>query len=63
MVAICGRGRVGKAYWVRELFSTKGIYCEVVGKKDGSLKDQLENFTEGFSKTFYKGAVLERPKK
>lgn len=61
LVAIYGRRRVGKTFLVREFFSNKGIYCEIFGLKNGSLKEQLENFSEGFSKTFYKGMPLKPP--
>ncbi len=60
-VAIYGRRRVGKTFLVRQVFSKKKIYCEVVGVKDGKQQDQLQNFIESLSKTFYKNAPLKRP--
>jgi AAA+ ATPase superfamily predicted ATPase len=60
-VAIYGRRRVGKTFLIREVFSSKEIYFEIAGIKDGKQKEQLDNFIEGFSKTFYKGAPLEKP--
>lgn len=61
-IAIYGRRRVGKTYLIREYFSQKTkdcIYCEVIGIKDGALQDQLENFAEGLSKTFYKNVPIK----
>jgi uncharacterized protein len=62
LVAIYGRRRVGKTYLVRELFSKKGIYCEIVGKKDAPLSEQLENFSDAISKTFHKDISVRIPK-
>ncbi|MCP5053175.1 MAG: AAA family ATPase, partial [bacterium] len=40
------------------------IFFEVTGLKDGSLKVQLELFTQAIEKTFYNGSVtLEKPKR
>lgn len=62
LVALYGRRRVGKTYLVRECFSHKEFYCEIVGKKGGSLQVQLENFSEAFSKTFCNNIPIEKPK-
>lgn len=61
LVAVYGRRRVGKTYLIREYFTNKGIYCEFVGKKDGTLQEQLENFAMAFSKTFYNGIPIKNP--
>jgi AAA+ ATPase superfamily predicted ATPase len=62
LVAIYGRRRVGKTYLIREYFSNRDIYCEIVGTKDGSMHEQLENFSTAFSKTFYQGIPIKNPK-
>jgi AAA+ ATPase superfamily predicted ATPase len=41
-VAIYGRRRVGKTYLVREYFE-KAICFEIVGIKNATLRDQLDN--------------------
>src|SRR3990167_6124886 len=52
-LAIYGRRRVGKTYLIREYFSSKKcVYFEITGQKDGSLKQQLENFIKIFSSVF-----------
>lgn len=62
LVAIYGRRRVGKTHLVRGCFSNKDFYCEIVGLKDGTMEEQLENFIEAFSKTFYEGVPLRKPR-
>ncbi|MBM3208491.1 MAG: ATP-binding protein [Chlamydiae bacterium] len=61
-LAIYGRRRVGKTYLIREYFSNKKcIYFEITGQKDGSLKQQLENFIKIFSKIFANDLPLRTP--
>jgi len=60
-IAIYGRRRVGKTYLIREYFADKSIYLEASGAKDKPLKTQIENFMKAVSKTFFKGAELQRP--
>lgn len=62
LVALYGRRRVGKTYLVRECFSDKEIYCEIIGKKGGALAVQLEHFSEVLSKTFYNSIPIKTPK-
>ena len=63
LLAIYGRRRVGKTHLIREYFSKKAqVYFEISGEKDGPLQNQLENFIEVFSKTFFDGIPLSRPK-
>ena len=60
-IAIYGRRRVGKTYLVRSLFSDRKNYFELVGLKDGSLCEQLQNFSRAFSNKFYPGVRLREP--
>lgn len=58
-VAIYGRRRVGKTYLIKQFFGAQaGIFFELTGLSDGSLKDQLTNFSISLSKTFYQGAEM-----
>jgi len=45
LVAIYGRRRVGKTFLIREHYKNNFIF-EVTGLSNGSLSDQLENFTK-----------------
>ncbi|NGX61147.1 MAG: hypothetical protein K940chlam9_00628 [Chlamydiae bacterium] len=58
-LAIYGRRRVGKTYLIREYFSNKGIYFETAGVKDLSLHEQLENFAQAISKTFFNDVPIK----
>ncbi len=61
-LAIYGRRRVGKTFLVRSYFSTKenAIFFNSTGMRDGTLSEQLTNFTEEIGNAFlYKGAKLE----
>ncbi len=61
-LAIYGRRRVGKTHLIREYFSQKQcVYFEITGQKDGHLQDQLENFTQILSKTFFNNIPLRSP--
>lgn len=64
-IAIYGRRRVGKTFLVREYFSKnqsiikkRETFFYVTGTKDGSLQDQIANFTQEIGNTFYLGAQL-----
>lgn len=59
-LALYGRRRVGKTFLIRNFFENKGLFFEVTGLKDGSLKEQLKIFTESFQKTFYRGLPLQQ---
>ena len=61
-IALYGRRRIGKTYLVREFFSKEPYYFEIVGIKDGPLKDQLKNFASALSQTFHEGLPLQTPK-
>lgn len=65
-IAVYGRRRVGKTFLVRQYFSsnphvlkTAPLFFYVTGTKDGSLHDQISNFTQELGNTFYAGAQLE----
>lgn len=58
-MAIYGRRRVGKTFLVREFFSKKGLYFELAGIKDGTLSEQLANFSESFTACFYPGLPMK----
>ncbi len=61
-VTVYGRRRVGKTYLINEFFKKKDcLYFHVTGKRNGKLKDQLENFTNVLSKTFFDGIPLKTP--
>lgn len=63
MLVIYGRHSVGKTYLIRQFFTAKpGVYLEVIGIKDASMADQLQNFTEAFAKAFQLPYVPEPPK-
>ncbi|MBP9693855.1 MAG: ATP-binding protein [Alphaproteobacteria bacterium] len=65
-IAVYGRRRVGKTFLIHEFFSSHDIYLECTGLKDGALKDQLSNFINAFTQTFYpelpKGTSFTPPK-
>lgn len=62
LLALYGRRRIGKTFLIREFFSKrKGvIFFNSTGLKEGSLSEQIINFTEEIGDTFlYQGAKLE----
>lgn len=61
-VTIYGRRRVGKTFLIRNCVAKKGVYFECSGLKDGNMAQQLANFTQKFSETFYASLTLQ-PKK
>jgi AAA+ ATPase superfamily predicted ATPase len=61
LVAVYGRRRVGKTFLIREFFESQGRYFELAGKKDSNPSEQLKNFADSFSKTFYQGVKLFPP--
>jgi len=61
-IAIYGRRRVGKTFLIRNTFSNKKntIFLNVTGMQDGSLQEQIQNFTEAVAEAFFhKGVKLE----
>lgn len=62
-LAIYGRRRVGKTFLIsRHYQKKKGVYFEITGQKNGSLTDQLENFSQSFGNTFLDGLAIQCPK-
>lgn len=59
-LAIYGRRRVGKTFLIREFFSKKGLYFALTGVKGASMRKQLKNFVEEFSRVF--NTKIEMPK-
>ena len=61
-LAIYGRRRVGKTFLIRHFFSSQSdlVFFNCTGMKDGSMAQQLENFTEEIGSAFlYQGAKLD----
>ena len=57
---ILGRRRIGKTFLIQTYFTNKDcIFFHVTGLKDGTLSDQIENFTRVIANTFYRGAELK----
>lgn len=51
-LAVYGRRRVGKTFLIREFFKDKGLYFALTGVKKASMRKQLRNFAEEFSRVF-----------
>ncbi|MFM8455094.1 MAG: AAA family ATPase, partial [Gammaproteobacteria bacterium] len=59
-IALYGRRRIGKTYLVHNYFSKqKCIYFHAVGLQKGTLKNQLKNFTDAISETFYDNEPIQ----
>ncbi len=61
LIAVYGRRRVGKTYLIREVYK-KYIRFEVTGIFNGSLTDELANFTKEITKRSKKRSKQETPK-
>lgn len=64
-IAVYGRRRVGKTYLVEYFFKNKpGLFFHITGLHKGTLKEQLDIFTDAMSETFFAetGLKVERPK-
>lgn len=60
-LAIYGRRRVGKTFLIRQFFKNVDFYFEITGLQSGTLKAQLENFTDIFGKQFPKRKNMGAP--
>ncbi len=62
-ITLYGRRRVGKTYLIRQFFSTKDChYFEATGYQHGSMKTQLESFTDALSESFFNKTPLKTPR-
>ncbi len=61
LLAVYGRRRIGKTYLISQYFKDKGIYFELTGTKDATIKRQLANFREELADAFYFGVKQEMP--
>ena len=61
-LALYGRRRVGKTFLIREFYSCKkGVFFEVVGEKDATRSEQINNFMSKVEEKFTDGLQLKRP--
>ncbi len=58
-LSIYGRRRIGKTFLIRQFFKNKGLYFELTGIKEGSLRQQLQSFNIEFSRVF---GILATPR-
>ncbi len=60
MVAVIGRRRVGKTYLIQNVYA-QNMAFQISGIQDGTLKEQLKNFTYLLKLRFGTVASLEKP--
>lgn len=61
-VAVYGRRRVGKTYLIRNYFQKrKCIYFQNIGLQNGSLEEQLKNFSDSLSEVFFDNVPITPP--
>jgi uncharacterized protein len=60
MVAVIGRRRVGKTFLIQQVFANNMAF-QISGIQDGTLKEQLKNFTYLLKQTFGIIVPLEKP--
>jgi uncharacterized protein len=60
MVAVIGRRRVGKTFLIQSVYADNMVF-QISGIQDGTLKEQLKNFTYLLKQTFGTVAPLEKP--
>jgi len=59
-VAIYGRRRIGKTYLIHNFFvNRKCIYLHAQGSQTGDIREQLENFTNALSETFFNNEPIK----
>ncbi len=60
-IAVYGRRRVGKTYLIKNFAShAPCMFFHVTGIQNGSLEEQIDEFTKQLGNTFYNGAALIR---
>lgn len=63
LIAVYGRRRVGKTFLIKQFFEKHAaLSFEQTGLHKGSLKEQLNLFSESLGKAFYQGAKMPVPK-
>lgn len=60
MVAVIGRRRVGKTFLIQKTYANNMAF-QISGIQDGTLKEQLKNFTYLLKQTFGAVVPLEKP--
>jgi uncharacterized protein len=60
MVAVIGRRRVGKTFLIHNVYANNMAF-QISGIQDGTLKEQLKNFTYLLKQTFGAVAPVEKP--
>lgn len=61
-IVLYGRRRIGKTFLVEQYFkSKKCVYFHVTGVQDGTLKEQIGEFSKAIGNIFYGGATIAAP--
>jgi hypothetical protein len=60
MVAVIGRRRVGKTFLIQNVYA-KNMVFQISGIQDGTLREQLKNFTYLLKQTFGAVVPVEKP--
>ncbi len=60
---VYGRRRIGKTFLIKQFFKKKKrcVFFYVTGVKDGTLGEQLKEFSKAIGESFYHGATIETP--
>jgi uncharacterized protein len=61
-LAIYGRRRIGKTFLISEFFKDKGVYFEITGMKNGTMAEQLFQFSFEYSRQFDPEKRISPPK-
>lgn len=61
-IVLYGRRRIGKTFLIREFFKQKtGLFFQATGLQNGTLKKQLNNFSDAMSQAFTHGISIQPP--